>query len=256
MGKRLYELKVSGTELHITDDPQILLVSELGTSLPDLKDVRADSDTLRAALAVHGLSLPGATISSGLALADFDDALDDEIERLSDISDYPGYSTRVENLTVLDGEWVLPAAVDSFHDERVGEEAILSIDGINSTWWEADAAGSSIVWQIKPTDVGLPNGYVKRYTKIRLRSTSGDQRAQLQGVEIRLANALGNIDDADSLRGTNVNFTHAGNDWIEFVFTSPRNARFLKLDGFASLHATDIRIREVQLFAITQNHDK
>lgn len=247
MAKLYYQPIQANTKLHVYEDPQELVYTELQAERNALLEVQGDSDALRTEMALGGL--PGLGIPRAENLQEFDDAVQEELDRVLDILDYENYGVRVENLTVKDGAWFLPEALEDFSSENVGEEAVRAIDGTNNTWWETVDTTPFITVRVR--------SYKKSFNRIRLRSTSGDLRAQLQNVDVRIANSLGLIDDPGNLVGT-FSFTYAGNAWIEVAFPSKKGGRYLKLDGFTSLHAdpSQIRVREVGLFAIVSNHNK
>ena len=250
MAKLFYQ-NAGGGNLNVYDDPQVLVQSDLQAQDTALDEIIALSDTLRTFLAQGGI--PGLGIPGGFSdLASFDSYLEDESERIKDILDYFDYGTRVENLTVRDGEWVVPEALESVSDEAPGEEGTKSIDGDNGTWWQSNASGTrTIVFRVK--------SYKKKFEQIRLRiSNANEDRAELQNVTVKAAAALVNIDDAGNTIGTGVNFDHGGDNWMEYVFPTKKRARYLKLEIPGSLHSNpdQVRIREIQVFTGIHNHDK
>lgn len=237
---------VDPTQIFVWADPATEDTDELGndtlTALQQLQTLGDESLALLAGGGIPGLVPPQPDLQT---LKDF---IDKEVNRRRDILDYPSYDLKTEQiLNVFDGMWMLPEAVESVSHENVGEEGPLSIDGLNTTWWQSDQAGLRVATYRLRT-------YTKRLERIRLRSPVGDLRAQLQNVTIKVANTIANLDS--NVVDSGVNFTHAGNDWIEHPFPSPHNGLYIRIETDDSLHASDhIRIREVQSRVITRRHD-
>ena len=242
-----YEPKAGGTELHVTKDPQVLTVASMQDELTMFTEVRGWSDASRTALAQGGI--PSLGIDGGFqSLEDFDTYLEKEFDRLADILDYFGYDSRVEQMTVRDGDWFVPDSVEDFSAENVGEETPFAIDGDNSTWWQFDGA-ADITFKVRD--------HKKMITGLRLRTTSGDLRCQLQGVDIYASQGIGAIDDPGNLLDSGIDFTYAGEAWMEHVLSKKKRARYLKLVIPASLNGSGhVRIREFNVRVGITNHDK
>lgn len=247
MAKLWYEPKVGGTELHTWNDPQVLVQADIVDQQAAFAEVRTLGPELRTALANSGI--PGLGVSGGWPdLESFDAYLEDEDDRLNDLLDYFAYDSRVENLTVRDGDWFVPQAIEAFSAENVGEEAVLSVDGNNGTWWQTNGAGDITF---------LVRDYRKMLTGLRLRTTSGDLRAQIQGVDISASPGPNGVDDPTNLLDSGINFTYGGNAWMEHTFSSKKRARYLKLVIPGSLNgAGHVRIREINIRVGITNHDK
>lgn len=251
MAKLFYQLGGGGgTQLNVYDDPQVLIQGDLEDQLPSLQEIAALSDETRTFIASSGLASLG--LQPQNSLADFDDVVNDEIERLQDILDYFDYESKVENLTVRDGEWIVPVALESVSHEEVGSEGILSIDGDNGTWWQSETSGTrTIVYRIQD--------WRKTCEKIRLRiSNSGEGRVQLQNVTIKASQNINLIDDPGNVIDTEIDFVWGGSNWMEHTFTNKKRAKYLKLEVATSLHsnADHVRIREIQVRTGITNHDK
>lgn len=249
MAKLFYQNAGAGF-LNVYEDPLLEDEAALTALLPQLQEVQALSDSLRGVIAQGGI--PQLGLASAGSLEAFDDALVDEIERVQDILDYFSYETRVENLTVRDGLWITPVALESVSDENVGEEGVLAVDQDFGTWWQSDASGlRSIVFRVRD--------HRKMVEGLRLRCPSTDERCQLQGVTVRGAAALALIDDPGNVLDTNVDFTYAGNIWIEHTLAQKKRLRYLKLDVSQSLESSgtdSLRIREIEVRAGITNHYK
>lgn len=249
MAKKFYERTGGGTAMNIWTDPDVWQQAEFQDQLPVLQDIRALTDEARTYVALTGI--PSLGIPPTADLVSFDDILDDEIDRLLDILDYFNYDGKDETITVRDGAWVTPIALESVSDENVGEEGIHAIDQDNAAWWQSDAAGlRSIVFRVRD--------YRKMVVGLRLRTTAGDERTQLQGVSVSASQALGMIDDPSNVIETGIDFVYAGNAWMEHILASKKRGRYLKLDCSLSLHTTpdQIRIREIEVRVGITNHDK
>ena len=250
MAKRLWEKAAGGSEIHATNDPQVLIVADLQAQLGPLQEVQGLSDALRLLFVKAGV--PGLGIGAASDLESFDDALDKRVDTLLDLIDYAQYSTRIESLTVFDGAWFSPQAIESVSGENVGEEAARAVDGDNGTWWQSDTGPHAITFHVRD--------HKKQLSRIRLRiSNVNEDRTKLQGVTLRGSVSIGKIDDPGNVIASGINFAHDGDAWMEFDILAPdrKPIRYIKLDGFTSLHSdTDVvRIREFEAFVITRNHD-
>lgn len=256
MAKLWYDPAAGGTQLKVWDDAQVLERSSIAADLASFQLFRDLDDNARTYLATGGIA--GAGISGGWPdLASFDAYLDGEIDRFADLLDYFDYESRVETLTVRDGDWFLPEAVESVTHEEVGSEASFAIDNdgggdpnapLNSTYWQSNAAGArELVVRVR--------GYRKKLLGIRLRTNSGDARAQLQALEVRAANGLESLDDPGNVVATGVDVDDLAN-WYEVDFV--KTARYVKLVASTSAHTNvdHLRIRSLQVRVGIINHEK
>lgn len=250
MAKLWYQLGGPG-QINVYSDPQVLNQANLQTELATFQAIQGLDDQFRTWIASSGLAAAG--IPGGFPdLQSFDDFLDDEVDRLADVLDYFDYEARQESITVRDGDWFVPEAVESVSDEFNENVAARSIDGDNATWWQSNATGErSIVYRVR--------SYRKRMSEIRLRiSGAGEGRTQLQGLTVRASAALGQIDAPGNVMASGVDLSHDGDAWLEVAFASPKRARFIKLETSGSLHSNpdQVRIREIQVRVGVTNHDK
>lgn len=253
MAKLYYQLGGPG-QINVYDDPQVLSQNDLIGQRDALSEILGLSDVFRSALAQSGIPFFG--IPGGHnTLADFDDFINEELDRLNDVLDYFSYSSRVEELTVRDNAWFTPEAVVDVSHEEVGNEAVNAIDGDFGTWWQSNEGGTdprTITFRVR--------SYSKKIEGIRLRiSNPGEDRAELQDVTIRASKALAMIDDPGNVFASGIDFSHDGDAWMEHIFASPAHGkRFIKLDIPSSLHSNPdhVRIREIEVRVGTTAHNK
>ncbi len=235
MAIRFYRPKDGGTKLDLYIDPAEYSQAQDQLDLALIEETQASSDALREQLAA----------ANGFAnVGEYDAWLEDQRDELADRLDYYDYSNRDETITVRDGMWMTPEAVESFCGEEVGWEAVNMIDGDIGTWWQHETDEThEIVLRLRD--------YRKRVAKIRIRR-GNNVRSQLQNLDVRAAMTIANLDKAESLRVTGAELlTPAA--WNELDFTTPRNCRYIKL-SFASAHASnEARIREVEAWVITRD---
>lgn len=247
MAKLWYEPRASGAELQAWNDPQVLTRTSIEDSLAGLQTFRQIAPEARTLLALGGV--PGAGIRGGWAdLASFDSYLDDEIDRLADLLDVFDYDSRTESITVRDGANFSPS-IESVSSEEIGFEGALAVDGDNASWWQTNTAPASIVVRVRD--------HRKMITGVRLRTTAGDLRAQLQGVAISVSGGVAAIDDPGNVIESGIDFTYAGDPWIEHTLASKKRGRYVKLDIGGSLHGSNaIRVRELEVRVGITNHEK
>lgn len=265
MANIYYDPINGGADIQIYKDPQVISRVDLEAQRDALLNVQGLSDELRGFIASSGLS--ALSIPSFVGQPDpldaFDSYIDDELTRLKDTIDYFDYESGTANLNVRTADWFLPVAVEDFTDETVGGEAVNAIEAENggdpdpndpvlTTWWQSESSGLRVItFHLRD--------YSKKLEGIRLRAGSaGDGRAQLQGVTIKAANALAMIDDPSNVQAEDVDFTHAGDNWMEHTFASPKaRARYIRLECSESLHSnTDhLRIRAMQARVGIFNYD-
>lgn len=248
MAKQFYQLV--GEDLVVWDDPQNLTtqadIDARVASLTPFRDLPDDARTLLAQGGVPGAGIPGGFPS----LSDFDNFLTDEIERLQDISDYYDYSAKQETIgNVRGGSWFVPEAVEAFSSEQVGGEAALAIDGENSTGWTADAGAGSITFRLRE--------YRKNVEKLRLWIPNNTLKTELQGLTIRAAQALSQIDESGNVMLSDLDLEHDGTAWQDIVFPAKKRCRYIKLDMDGSNHGSnEPMIRSIEAWVTTFRHDK
>lgn len=251
MAKNFYEGISANTGFRQYEDPEEQFYADLVARRAQIVEAQGISDELRTNIAVCGL--PDLDIPAASSLQNFDDTLQAELDRLDDLADLENYETTALNLTIKDGAWFTPVAVEDVSHENVGEEATRAIDGDNGTWWQSDAAGLRVItFEVR--------GYPKRFERIRLRiSNAGEGRTQLQDVTIRAAQNVSQIGDPSTIVDAGVDFVYSGSAWMEHVFTSPVFAkRYVRLESSLSLHADpdQLRIREIHVRVGVTNHNK
>lgn len=242
------QTKAADTELHQFREPIVTLKTDLETDLPVLQEIQGLSDELRTAIGAGGI---GGLIPPQSDLQALDDYLSDEVDRIRDQLDYfdSDHENRTENLTVRDGAWYLPEALEAPLPDDDGTNVVANAidnDGsgpntpLNSSYWMSTINGTRVL-------IVRLRGYRKRVEGIRLRTNNGDTRAQLQNVTIKAAASLARIDDAENLVARGVNFDGAS-AWTEYSFVKAR-CRYLKLEIPSSNHSNPdhIRIRTLQV---------
>lgn len=233
---RFYEPKEGSTRLTVIRDR-----SEF-TQADDLERLSVITDLQNATQAVREYIAGGPG-----ALGEFDAKLETEEQELRDRLDYYDYSNEQIQITVKDGAWFTPEAVESVSDEKVGNEAVLAIDGDNQTYWQSDNAGTrTIIFRLRH--------YRKKVEKIRFRTNTSDGRSHLQGVTIRMSGGLGQIDNPQNEIATGLNLDGAAS-WFEHTLASPKsNVRYIKIECATSMHTNpdQLRIRELAAWVTTR----
>ncbi len=253
MAKTFYEQAGGNTLYRTYEDPEEITYVELAEDRAKIEEVQGDSDAVRAEMALcrfMGINAVGDDETE--ILADFDTQLEDGLDIIKDLQDLENYETSQLNLTIKDGAWVVPIAIESVSHENPGEEAILAIDGNNGTWWQSDDASSNprtIVFDVQD--------YPKRFEGFRLRiSNANEDRAEIQDVTIKSSRNINNIDNAENIVATGIDFVYDGDSWMQYDFVKNLK-RYIKLEIPASLHADpdQIRIREIQVRVGVTNHN-
>lgn len=217
MAKRLWLPQASNTELLTKTDGSLFKKVDDDARILVIDDFQALGTATRTALAE----------ALGYAdLATFDAALEaEEWEILDRLDYYSTYDTRTDNLTVADGAWFTPEAVESFCGEETGEEATLSVDGVNTTFWShVQDHQHSIVYRLR--------GYPKKISKIRIRYGGSAAVERLNNMDVHASTGLANIDDAASILETGINLTWPAGPavWVEHTLAKKSlKARYVKL---------------------------
>lgn len=242
MAKRLHEPTRAGEGLRLYIDPQEFDRASDQAALAAIQEVEAASDNIRAEI---GLCRGFGT------LEDFDAKLEKDRWDLLDRLDYYDYDNRRESFNVRDGAWFTPEAVESFCGEEAGNEAALTIDGVNNTDWRHDVdERHSITFRLR--------GYPKKVSKLRLRyGASEPVREQLQNLDIRISRGLANIDDPVNLREQRLNPVWpvgAGATWVEIVLSSKVvQARYIKLEFDTAHGGNQAQMREIGVWVETRD---
>lgn len=263
MAKLFYDTQDGGLTLVAYDDGQRLPREDLELQRDALLDVANLTDELRTLIAANGLPSIGLPSFAGQAdpLVAFDAYVDDELDRLFDILDYFDYEKDAPPIgNVVSADWFLPEAVEDFTDDNgvdVIGNAIDAVNGgdpdpndpLNQTYWQSESSGLRVVtFRIR--------SYSKRIEGIRLRTNSGDARSQLQGLTVKCANVLGQLDDPENEMATGINLDDAAG-WFEINFVKPKG-RYVRLEASTSAHTSPdvLRIRSLQVRVGVTNHDK
>lgn len=248
MAKQFYQK--SNGDLVVWGDPQNLSEQAvLQERIDALTPFQALPDEARTLLAQGGV--PGAGIPGGFSdLASFDTWLNDELERLQDVVDYYGYQVKQETLgNVCDGDWFAFEAVEAFSSETPLFEADRVIDGENSTDWRPLTDPASITLRLR--------SYRKNVESIRLWIPNNTLMTELQGLTIRAAQNLGQIDEPRNVVASDLNLSYDGAAWQTVPFDFKKRCRYIKLDITGSNHvANAIAIRNIKARVVTFNHEK
>lgn len=269
MAKLFYDPINGGTALELYDSPQVFEKTDLEEARDDLLNVKDIPDGLREDIARQGLSLGIVTlpaITEGdpaqpnkTLLELFDDIVEEELDRVSDLLDYFDYDKGPPPIgNVAESDLFLPEAIEDFTDETVGGEAAGAIDDAgggdpndpdNSTYWQSESSGlRTITFRLR--------SYSKKVLGIRLRTNNGDLRAALQGLTIRAANSLLMIDEPQNELITGLNLDGLTTPWTDIEFTKAK-CRYIRLETTGGLHLTnpdDVRIRTLLVRVGIINH--
>ena len=260
MANLYYDPIESKTKLQVYKDPQIKTKTDMEDDRDTLQSIQGLSDAFRGDIAQSGLASLGIPGGFG-SLQDFDDFVEAELDRILDELDYFDYEVNTANLNIVDFDWFLPEALETPLPADNGTDVVANCidaqgggspdpnDPLNTTYWQLEVAGArALIVRLR--------GYTKRCEGIRLRTNAGDTRAQLQGLTVKAANSLANIDDVANTVATGVNLDDT-NAWYEVSFVKPK-CRYLKLEFSTSAHTNpDItRIRSLQVKVGITNHDK
>lgn len=236
MAIRLYE--PVDIDLKLWADPKTFVKADLEVEVVELEFLIDQEDPVRLRLG---------NCAGFQTLEEYDAYLDSEWSRKKDIIDFFDYDTKVVNLTVKNGEWFSPILIEDVCGERVGNEAIYSIDGDTGTFWQDDTNEEhQITFKLRE--------YSKRISKIRLWLDS-NVRSQLTDITIQAANSVPGLDNPsnEAITGVNVSTPDA---WNEIDFTTEQIGKFIRLTGFGSLNAVNqVRIREIEAWVETQMYD-
>lgn len=242
MARRWYEDVGGGDDLNLFVDPESFNQTIDTNRLAVITEFQNLSDIAR-------LELAG---DAGEPLSVYDEMLEEEEWELRDRLDYYDlYSNRVENVTVRDGAWFTPDAVESFCGEDVGEEAVQSIDGVNSTKWKHTAdERHSIIYLLR--------SYPKKISKIRFRYNATEPvTEQLANVDVHAAKNLAKIDDAENILETGINITWPigqGAIWVEHTLANKKaNARYIKLLMDTAHASNTLQMREFAVWVETRD---
>lgn len=240
MAIRLWE-KIGTTDTKLWKDPTIYTKADIPGDITTLEAILALSDDAKTWIISQSRTLYQ-------SISDFNDAVQDEVDKLKDILDYFDYVTKNTTITNYDGMWMTPEAVESVCGEDTGQEATLSIDGTNSTYWEHDVnEAHEIVYRIRP--------YLKKCSKIRLRLPTA-VKAKLHNLTVHAAQSISGLSNNDNKVIDDISPVWIEQSWNEFVFDFKRRAKYLKLSGFGSENANDyIRIYEIDVWVETHEYD-
>ncbi len=219
-------------DLKLWADPAVFVRADLEDELAATEEIMALSDDARTLLAGPG------------GLEAYDESLELNKERLSNLIDFFDYSNTVLNLNVKDGAWFTPVAIESVCGEDTGQEAILTIDGQTNTYWEHDVDEQhNIIWQLRD--------YTKRIVKLQVR-VGGSGRNLLTGLDVHIADNVADLSNVGSRVIENGSLT-VPNSWEELTWgPSKKNGKYIKFADFQSQHANNyVRIQEIQAWVTT-----
>jgi len=237
MAQRLFQ-KQGADNIKVWTDPELLERSVLEDDITYFTELLTLDDRIKEMMFA---GLPGISTVEG-----FDAVVQEELDQRKDQLDALDYDTIVHNMTLYDGEWYLPEAVEAHCGEETGNEAVLAIDGQSTTFWQHNTDEAHQI------DFRL-RSYLKKATKIRIRRQT-NVRSALNNLDVYFARTLNALDDPDSLVATGVTLS-VDNDWNEINFTSSKRGRYLRLTGFGSAHAgNEIRIREVEVRVVPKDY--
>lgn len=234
MPTRFYE-PVAG-DLKLWADPDTFVEEDLQAELDELLELQALSEEAR-----------DLTNCPELTRDDFDTFILSKIDMLKDILDFFNYDNKPLALNVKDGIWFTPIAIESVCGEEPGQEATLTIDGFNNTYWEDRTdEPHNIIWQLRD--------YKKRMSKLRVRVGSSS-RNLLTGVDIYIADTVGALDNPGRLVVSGLDLV-VPNSWEEIDLGSKWNGRYIRFTGFGSTHASNqVRIQEIQAWVTTVEYN-
>lgn len=236
------------TNIIVWSDPSNEDTDELGgDSLTALQQLQTLGDESLVLIASGGI--PGLVPAQG-SLDALKDWLDDEIDRRLDVLDYPTYGVKQETIgNVFDGAWWAPEAVEAFSSETPTFEAALAIDGVNSTGWRPLTAPASITFRLRT--------YRKNVESIRLWIPNNTLVTELQGLTIRAAQSLSQIDAPGNVVASDLDLSHDGSAWQTIPWDFKKRCRYIKLDIDGSNNiANTIAVRSIEARVITFQHRK
>ena len=240
MARRFYEPVGGGTTLNLFIDPEQFTEAGDQVDLNLILEFQALTDTARAEVAACR-GFPD--------LQSFDADLQDREWELRDRLDYYSYGNRQENITVRDGTWFSPEAVEAFCGEDVSDPAADSIDGDTNTFWRHGVdERHSITYRIR--------SYPKRFQRIRFRyGVAESARERLTNLDVRVSRDLSEIDEPRNLResGINIVWPTPGGVWVEHVLPERvSQARYVKLEFDVAAGSGQGQVREFEVFVETR----
>lgn len=233
MAIRFYRPRNAGSGLDLYIDPDTFTQAGDNAELSLIQEIQSLSDVLRADIA----------ISKGFQdIASYDASLVDKSDEILDRLDFYSYENRLESFNVRDGAWFVPDAIVDVCGEEVGNEAIMAIDGVNSTQWRHNVTERhTLTVQLRP--------YPKKITKIRIRHGAGaPDREQLQNIDIRASKSLAGILNPNNQVLTAANPIWVAGDWTEIPLDKNKaNARFIRIISDTIRGDNFIQIRELEV---------
>lgn len=244
MAKRFYQpLGTPVDQLNLFIDPTLYTQAQDNIDLTEITEIQGlSADTRELIATALGFS----------DLATYDDFLQDQEWEIRDRLDYYSlYENRVENITVRDGAWFTPEAVESFCGEHTTNVAANSIDGVNTTIYQHNVNHAhNIVYRLR--------SYPKKITKVRFRYGSAEpDRERLNNLTIKAARALSQIDESSNILESNLNIVWPtpGGVWVEHTLATPKvNVRYIKLETADTDHPSNHwQIREFAVRVVTRD---
>ena len=220
-------------------DPQQFTEAADNARLTDITTTQGLNDTLRTLVA----------LGSGFAsLGDFDTALELEEWEIRDRLDYyADYDNRVENITVRDGAWYTPEAIEDFCGEHATNVAANSVDGDNNTIWQHFQDHQHfITYRLR--------GYPKKITRIRFRYGSAEPaRERLNNLTVRASRDISQILEPSNELETdlNISWPTPGGVWVEHTLATPKsNARYIRLETADTDDTAQPNALQIREFAV------
>lgn len=236
---RWFEPRAGGTRLQVIRDKFNFDKADDEARLAVINEIQALSDSARQ------------LVAGGTPLADFDTDLQLEEWQIRDRLDYYDlYSNRQETITVRDGAWFTPDAVESFCGESGTDVVGQSIDGLNNTIWRHTVnERHNVIYRLRD--------YPKKISKIRFRYANNEpDRERLTSLDVHASKNLNRIDDVESIleQGINISWpVGAGNTWVEHVLAQKKaNARYIKLSFTTDDPNNVMAIREFAVWVETR----
>jgi len=156
-----------------------------------------------------------------------------------------GWPRHNVTLNVVEGDWLSPGSVQSFCGETSTNVATNSIDGDTGTHWRHVAnERHSIVYKLRD--------FPLRVEKIRFfYNASLPVNEQLTNLDVHMAKALVNIDDAGNIleSGLNLTWPGTGGVFVDHTLATPKaSAVYIKLVFDTASAVNTGQIREFEVF--------
>jgi len=234
MAKRYYQ--PLGGDLALWNNPdEVYVRTELEIEVAAIEEIMSLNDVARKLIS---------ECEGSPTLEIFDIELARRRSELKNLIDFFDYDNTQLSFNVKDGKWFTPIAIEDVCGEEVGHEAILTLDGLNNTYWQHDVdEAHQITWQLRD--------YKKRISKIELRVGSSS-RNLLTDLDVYISNTIVGLDNENNRVITGANIT-TPSAWVEIPFdgASKVNGQYIRFTGFGSQHASNqVRIQEIRAWVV------